>query len=131
MVLHDGPLIRSPWGRVALPGTSVGDQKRDEFIHDFLAIVGDCRLLWLPRNTETTTSTTVDRNARTITYDATIAARKSPLGSGVAVTFDGTDQEGDTPDTANLSFGDGAADLPFSVLALIKPTEAAAVQTIL
>ena len=46
------------------------------------------------------------------------------LGSGDAVTFNGTDEEGDTPDADGLSFGDGSADEPFSVFALVNPTDA-------
>ena len=31
MTLRSGPIIRSPFGRVPLPGTAQGNQKRDEF----------------------------------------------------------------------------------------------------
>ena len=97
------------------------DQMRALFIHDLLDLCGDTRLLWLPKSTDTTTTTDESRNARVFTYDATIAARLSAQGAGQAVDFDGTDDEADVPDADNLSFGDAAKDEPFSVVVLCKP----------
>lgn len=108
-------------GALAAPGTPSGDQVRDAFYSKLLAILGDVRLLWVPETGETTTSTDRSRNARTLTYDATVAARYSPLGSLWALDFNGTTHEADTPDADGLSFGDGAADQPFSIVVLVNP----------
>jgi len=105
--------------KLSPPGTAAGDQKRDEFLR-YLHEVWET-LLVLPKKSDTTTLTETSRNAATVTADATVASRIAALGSGVSVDFDGTDDEADTPDAARLSFGDGAADSPFSLMALIKP----------
>ena len=101
-----------------------GDQVDRQFVADLLRVLGDCRLLWLPNLTDTTTSTERSRHAGTITWSESLAAfdtRPARLGSGVAVAFNGTDEEGDVPDAGRYSFGDGAADQGFSVGALIRP----------
>lgn len=104
--------------------SGAGSQADDQFVHDLLAILGDCRLLWLPNLTDTTTSTDRSRHAATITWSESLAsfdATRTKLGAGVAVTFNGTDEEGDVPDADRYSFGDGASDSPFSVIALVSP----------
>lgn len=93
-----------------------------EFIGKLLAIAGDVRMLWMPSLTGTT-ATDKSRHEATITYSKEISTWDTPpskLGNGTVATFDGTDEEGDTPDNNRLSFGDGANDSPFSVLALIN-----------
>ena len=104
-----------------LAGTPAGDAARDKFVAAMLDILGDSRLLIVPKIGDTTTSTSEDRLADVVTWDATIAARLGSLGSGMSLDFDGTDDEGDTPDSADHSFGDGAVDQPFSVVALVNP----------
>lgn len=102
----------------------VGDGPRDLFEVKLMELLGDTRLLWIPRAGDTTTSTDRSRNAATITWDATIAARVNDLGLGHSITFDGTNDEGDiSPDSDIYSFGDGVADSPFSIVALIKPDD--------
>ena len=49
----------------------------------------------------------------------------------MSVAFNGTDEEADTPDATELSFGDGASDQPFSIVALVRVTAGTAVQGIL
>ncbi len=101
-----------------------GDQVDLQLVNDLLALLGDCRLLWLPNLTDTTTSTERSRHAATITWSESLAAfdaTRTRLGSGAAVDFNGTDEEGDIPDDARYSFGDGAVDQPFSVIALVNP----------
>jgi hypothetical protein len=110
-----------------VPATSV--RGKQLFVTQFLDICGDTRLLWLPSGADTTTTTDSSLNARTVTYDATIAAQLANLGSGYKVSFDGTSDFGSTPDAAGLSFGTGAADSAFSVLALAKVTDTAASRT--
>ena len=116
----DIEFIPGPGSRLARAGTPVGDQKRNEFLHNLEHILGDSRLIWLPKKGDTTTTTNASRHARTLSYDASVASRRSLVGSGVAIEFDGTDDEADTPDQGNLSFGDGAVDQAFSVFALVN-----------
>ena len=113
------------------PGTAVGDQKFDEFVHDLHAICGDVRLLWLPKDSETTTSTDRSLNARVITYDASVATRYIVQGSGLTVSFNGTANEADPPDVPALSFGNGAQDEPFSLVVLCKPDVTNVAQTLI
>ena len=115
---------------IAGPGTAVGDQKRDEFIETLLSIFGDTPMLWLPKSTDGTTSTTDDRNANTITWDATVASRFTSLGSGSVQDFNGTSDEGDIPDADRFSRGDGSSDQPMSIVALLNPDSVTAEQII-
>ena len=112
--------------RLAPPSTSWGDQKRNEFLHDLEHILGDPRLIWLPNPTNVNPSVDTDasRHAAAISHNENVVtSRRTRLGtgSGYQVEFDGTDDEADTPDNDRFSFGDGAVDLPFSVVALINP----------
>ena len=111
-----------------------GDQVERQFEHPLLALLGDCRLLWRPSLADVATATDKSRYARTLTFSESLRdfdAKPTRLGSGVAVRFNGTDEEADTPDVDGLSFGDGAVDQPFSVVALVKPDSIAAERTIL
>jgi hypothetical protein len=102
-----------------------GDQVDSEFVQYLLQMLGDVRALWLPGKSGSTL-TDKSRNARVLTWSEDVSAfdtKPSELGSGYAVTLNGTDEEGDTPDADDLSFGDGAADQPFSVVALISPDD--------
>ena len=100
-------------------------QIRERFLGNLLAIVGDARLLWTPKSTDTTGSTDESLNARAITWDATVASRLAALGNGYGQSFDGAANYGTTPDQANFSFGNGAADSSFSLLALANVTDTA------
>lgn len=116
------------------PGRSLQTPRltRARFRSRLLAILGDCRLLWMPRAGDAATNLTDETSAgRVVTYDATVAARLSALGRGVAQTFDGSTNYGTTPDTADLSFGNGATDQPFSIVALANVTDTAAARRIL
>lgn len=113
---------------VSLPGFTFA-QRQAEFVSDLSALLGDTRLVWMPQPTDATTSTTLDLNQRTITWDATVAARLSALGYGYQQSFNGTNQYGTTPDTANLSFGNGVTDTAFSVVAVANVTNTAAART--
>jgi hypothetical protein len=109
------------------PGTPEGDRVRQNFIADLFGILGDVRLLWLPGLGDTTTTTDKSRNARVFTYSESLASFDTPpgtQGSGVAVTFNGTDEEADVPDNDDFSFGDGAVDQPFSIVALLEADDA-------
>jgi hypothetical protein len=124
MVLGTNPAW---YGRLPVEGSVVGDQVRNAFVAKLLNIGGDVRLLWLPKSSDTTTTTDASRNARVFTYNESLASFDTlmeSLGTGRAVVFNGTDEEADVPDAANLSFGDGAVDKPFSIVALVNLADA-------
>lgn len=100
------------------------DRLRDEFLNRLLEICGDVRFLWLAELGQTTTSTGKSRHAATITWSETVVdfdAAPFRLGLGYAFDFNGTDEEGDTPDSSIHNFGDGVVDEPASWLVLAKP----------
>ena len=102
-----------------------------QFLAQLLAITGDTRLIWLPGETDATTTTDQSLNGRVITYNATVAAQLSRLGLGYQVSFDGTTDYADTPDAAGLSFGNGTADSAFSIIVLARVTDTALGRTML
>lgn len=102
---------------------------RSKFANDIFQIVGyaNARLMIAPARADTTTTTDLSVNAYTCTWDADIAARLSQLGLGYAQTFaSASSQYGTVPDAANLSFGDGTTDSPFSIVVLANVTNTAA-----
>lgn len=124
MVLHNGPIIRSPHS-FPVPGTSAGIQARDLFISQMLSL-GKCELFWLPKAGDTTTATDEALDARTITYSKDVSTFDTPpaqLGSAIFVDFDGVDEEADTPDVDDLSFVSGGVDQPFTVMVLVNPDD--------
>ena len=83
---------------------------RAEFISRMVKIVGpDIPLWWLPTVSETTTSTDVGAPAgsgKTLTYSKDVTTWDTSIkyrGEGVAIKFDGTDEELDAADSADLS----------------------------
>lgn len=117
-------------GIVVAPAGSVTSraQERRLFVGNLLTLLGDTRMLWLPDGTDTTTSTDQSLNGRTLTADASMSLVSS--GLGYYRTFNGTSQYLTTPDAANLSFGNGTADSPFSVIAVANVTDTAAARGI-
>jgi hypothetical protein len=117
------PVIRS---QRSLPraGSPLGDQKRDAFKAHLKAILGEVELEWLANPADTTTSTTTDKNGLTITWDATVTARFSTQGSGSTQNFDASNDEGDIPDNAALSFTGGVPDQPLTIVALVDADDA-------
>ena len=103
-----------------------GDQVDREFIRYMAHLLGDVRALWLPAKSGATL-TDKSRYARVLTWSEDVSGfdtKPAELGSGYAITLNGTDEEGDSPDTNELSFGDGAVDQPFSVFAIVNPADA-------
>lgn len=97
---------------------------RSAFLARLSALLGvNQRLIYVPNGTDTTTSIESSTVGRTITWDATIAARASALGNSYAQSFNGTTQYGTMPDANDLSFGDGSTDQAFSVVALANVTD--------
>ena len=100
-------------------------QLRDQFISDLLVLTGDTRRIWLPKGTDTTTSTGESLSGATLTHGATLAGRLSSLGLGYMVSFNGTSDYSSFPDAADLSFN-GTIDQAFSIVALTSVTDTAA-----
>jgi hypothetical protein len=123
-------IIHSP-NQYPPPGTPAGDAARARFISRVLAITGETPLFWLPSLSDTTTSTGVSRNTGTVTHAVSLAARKSVLGSGLAISFDAAADYATIPDADIFSFGDGTKDTAFSVLALVNLTADASQKTII
>lgn len=110
MPLNNPPVVMTP---------------RQQFLAELLTLLGDTRALFLPKPSDTTTSTDESLTGRVYTHDATIAARLASLGLGYYTTFNGSDDYASTPDTANLEFGNGSVDQAFSVVALVNVTNTA------
>lgn len=89
------------------------------------------RLIYTPNGIDTTTSVELSSVGRTITWDATIAARVTRQGNGYLQSFNGTDQWGTMSDADDLSFGDGATDQAFSLVSLFNVTDTAATRAII
>ncbi len=106
-----------------VPASSTKTITTAEFISSLLNVLKDIRLLWIANTVDTTTSTDKSRHAKTLTWSKSLATFDVPpltLGAGAKVNFDGTDEEGDVPDADNLSFGDGANDEAFSIIAVFN-----------
>ncbi len=107
---------------------------RARFVSRLITILGDTRMLWIPKVGDTTTHTT-EENAvgRVVTYDADASARITTLKRGAQQTFTAaSSQFGATPDTDNLSFNSaGTTDLPFTVMALVNVTDSAATRNLI
>ena len=126
MVLRNGPVIRNPHNLPA-PGTPAGDRARALFIAQVLSL-GKVDFFWLPKIGDTTTTTTEDLDARTVTYSESLATFDTPglgqLGSASFVEFNGTDEDADSPDTDDLSYVSGGVDQAMTILSLVNPTDA-------
>lgn len=68
---------------------------------------------------------------RTWTYSGGLAADKIFKGQTYVYSFDGTDSYLSTPDTADMSFGDGSNDSAFSIGGWVQVVDSAASQTII
>lgn len=107
-------------------------RSRAQFLTRLRAITGAPTRLWMPKLTDTVSATTDDAVAATITWDATVAARLSSRGYGVAQSFvSASSQFGSMPDANDLSFGNGAADSALTFLAVANVTDTAAVRALL
>lgn len=106
---------------------------RTNFLRAIGQIIGDERVLWLPKSTDTTTSTTDDAAGRTITWDADVSGRQGDSGTKGAryQSFTATSsQYGTIADTDGLSFVSGGVDIPWSWWAVIKVTDSASNKTV-
>jgi hypothetical protein len=107
---------------------------RQAFQARLRAICGDVRVLWMPKDADAATAVTDETvPGRTITWDATVAGRLSRLGPSGAygqAFVSASSQWGTSPDTADLSFGNGTVDSPFSIVVLANVTDTAAIRAV-
>lgn len=104
---------------------------RRAFTQRLRAVLGDTRLLWLPSMADAATSRTDEPpTGRVVTWDASVYGRMSQLGRGLAQTFTAPSNYGTMPDTADMTFGNGITDQPFSVVGLVNVTDTAGTKTI-
>lgn len=114
--------------------TSNAPLSRTAFTNQVMDALGSANVtfLYAALGTDTTTSTTLDTNARTITWDGSVASRLSAQGAMYLQSFtSASSQDGSTPNTLSLSFGNGVTDTPFSVVALANMTDTVANRTII
>lgn len=102
------------------------------FTSRLLPILGDCRLLWMPMPGDTTPVRSFETfPGRVGTPGASVASQLSQLGRGQQQSFaSGSTQYIAFPDTADLSFGTGAADQAVSIVALVNVTDTAVARSI-
>ena len=105
--------------------------KRARFIRMIKDILGSTSpvVFWLPNPSDTTTSVDEGAGNRIWTAETTMGGRFTRLGNGYSVAFNGTSNYLNSPDTANLTYGDGLADSAFSVITVANVTSVSAIRT--
>ena len=99
-------------------------QFRRQFTENLRQLVGDIRFLWMPNRFDgaTSYSSETPTSGRAITWTKGAITKQ---GHGYLQTFDGSTHFGLSPDTANLTFGNGITDQAFSVVVLTNITDTA------
>jgi hypothetical protein len=108
--------------QTGVTGTIISTQVDRLFIESALDILGDVRALYVIANSGTTL-TDKSKNARVLTWSEEVSGFDVPpkrLGSGLEVTLNGIGEEGDAPDSDDLSFGDGKVDQAMTLVALAR-----------
>lgn len=102
---------------------------RRAFVESIRQTVPGLRVLWVAGGND---GLTVQDSAqsRPITWDGVVSTRMTAQGHGYLQTFNGTSNFGSSPDTADLTFGNGLLDQPFSVMALANITNAVALRAL-
>ncbi len=97
-----------------------------EFEEAVLSVFGDDQIaLWVMKDTGLTLED-LTGNGHTLTWSEPVEdfdTAPTALGGGWSVVFNGSDEQGSVVDAADLSFGNGTVDTPFSVVALIKTSD--------
>jgi hypothetical protein len=109
-------------------------QLREQFLNQILTILGDTRVLFMPKATDTTTSLDESLTGRTLTHNATLAGsgRLSAQGLGQVLSYaSASGQYTTSPDTANLSFGNGTNDSACSFVFAGSVVDTAATRAII
>lgn len=100
---------------------------RQAFINAILGIIPEAsiRFMHVPKGGDGTTSIDLSPNEFTITWDATIAGRLTPLGNGLTQSYDGSTNFGRVADAAPLTYGNGITDIAMSGMVLVNVTDTA------
>lgn len=106
---------------------------RRRFVNNVADVVGrsNVRGFYLPNVAEGLVVPDEIVAGRNWTHGTTPSGRISRLGKGWQTSFNGTTDYMTTPDAADLSFGNGAADSAFSIVALCNVTDTANTRTLL
>lgn len=107
-----------------------GADARGRFVASLRALLGETRLLWLPRAGDGLATVSESDARRVVTHAATPQGRLAPLGRGLALSFNGTTDRATVPDADALSFGTGTADSAFSVVVVANVTDTAALRAL-
>jgi len=103
---------------------------RDQFLATLRSIVGDARIIWLPKTGDGVTVAEQSPQRQALTFNAAPSIAALGTKDGAAVTFDGAATRATIPDSNLNSFGNGTTDSPFSVIALGNFTNNGAQKTI-
>lgn len=118
-------LLSSPHGR------ALSYMPQARFLSQLGAILGNDRILWTPGPNDGLTAAEASAYRRTVTHGQAPGPRLQRLGAGYALSFaSASTQYVAFQDAANLTFGTGAADTAFSVIALANVTDTAASRTL-
>lgn len=109
---------------------AAGGDQRARFIASLRSVMGDARLLWLPKAGDGLATVSEGDARRVVTHAATPQGRLSARGRGLALSFNGTTDRATVPDADALSFGTGTADSAFSVVAVANVTDTAAARAL-
>ncbi len=106
-------------------------QARRRFLSAVSGMVGisNVRALYTPTLTEGLTVADGAVASRVWTHSATLSGRLARLGRGAVLGLDGATHYATCPDATDLSFGDGATDVPFSMVAVANVTDTVNVRT--
>ena len=100
------------------------------FVSRLNALGGGLRAFWLPKSGDTTTNTS-SPDTRVWTHSASQVGRTTPQGNGILVSLSkASSHKISTPDTDDLSFGNGTNDSAMSVIALANVTDTATYRVI-
>jgi hypothetical protein len=121
-------------GTSELNGTTFSPQMGRDLAARLMGLMTACKLLYIPlTETGVAAGTAVDLSSlgHTLTYTGTATTRMGYQGFMKAYAFNGTSDYLTTPDAADLSFGNGIADVAWFAWAVINVTDTAAVKTII
>lgn len=111
-----------------------GAHRRDirdtEWFINELRSVGTMRALWVAHPTDATTNK-YRPDGLVWTNSATVQGRITYSGNGTLVSFNGTTQYTNTPNSAALTFGNGTTDSAFSGAVFGNVTDTAAVRSMI
>ena len=105
---------------------------RNRFFEGVEETVSNIRILWTPDKNDTLTSREASPDASLFTWDGNVTSRRTKLGFGYSLSFDGSANYGTTPDRANLTFSTSdLTDQAFTIVMLANVTSTASFKDII